>query len=67
MGGKDTVRVLGFGADCPRLDIIENDGSAVAGVWPGVGASMRSMHRMYARRRRPDAAGPSTRWKPSTT
>jgi len=46
MIGKDTVRVLDFGDACPRLDLVGSGGSAIAGVWPGVGATMRSMHRI---------------------
>ena len=40
----DAVRVLDSGGACPELPIVENGGSALAVVWPGVGALHRSMH-----------------------
>jgi mannose-6-phosphate isomerase-like protein (cupin superfamily) len=30
----------------PPLDIVESSGSAVAVIWPGMGARLRSMHRI---------------------
>ena len=41
-------RVAVFDADerCPRLPLVAGAGEAYAVVWPGVGAEMRSMHRI---------------------
>lgn len=41
-------RVAVFDADegCPRLPLVAGQGEAYAVVWPGVGAAMRSMHRI---------------------
>lgn len=41
-------RVAVFDADgrCPRLPLVAGKGEACAVVWPGVGATMRSMHRI---------------------
>jgi quercetin dioxygenase-like cupin family protein len=41
-------RVAVFDADerCPRLPLVTGKGEAYAVVWPGVGAGMRSMHRI---------------------
>lgn len=33
----------------PRLPIVEGPASATAVIWPGVGASMRSLHRIVLR------------------
>jgi len=41
-----TVRVLRDDASCPELRIIDNGGRAWAVAWPGVGAHLRSMHRV---------------------
>lgn len=38
------ARVLSCDAACPELPIVEGAGRAVAVVWPGVGATMRSLH-----------------------
>lgn len=44
----DEVRVITLDADCPELPLIEAGqgagGRAVALVWPGTGATLRSMH-----------------------
>ena len=40
------VRVLDAGASCPELPIVEGGGVARAVVWPGIGAELRSMHRI---------------------
>ena len=40
------VQVLTCDDHCPELPIIDGHGRAQAVVWPGVGASMRSMHRI---------------------
>ena len=42
----DRVCVFGLGPDSPKLPIVEGDGSARAVIWPGVGAEVRSMHRI---------------------
>jgi quercetin dioxygenase-like cupin family protein len=43
-----TSRVAVLDADerCPRLPLVTGQGEAYAVVWPGVGAAMRSMHRI---------------------
>lgn len=43
-----TSRVAVLDADerCPRLPLVGGRGEAYAVVWPGVGAGMRSMHRI---------------------
>lgn len=47
MAGKlERVCVFGPGPDSPELPIVEGEGSACAIVWPGVGATFRSMHRI---------------------
>ncbi|HET7717733.1 MAG TPA: hypothetical protein VFK86_19070 [Bauldia sp.] len=45
---SQSPRVAVFDADerCPRLPIVAGKGEAYAVVWPGVGATMRSMHRI---------------------
>lgn len=40
------VRVLGDDESCPELPIIDEGGRAWAVAWPGVGAHLRSMHRI---------------------
>lgn len=40
------VRVLPDDADCAELPIVESKGRAWAVAWPGVGAHLRSMHRI---------------------
>jgi quercetin dioxygenase-like cupin family protein len=40
------VRVLDAGETCPSLPLVDGEGSARAVVWPGVGAHLRSMHRL---------------------
>jgi len=39
------VAIVG-GEDGPELDIVEGEGSARAVIWPGMGARLRSMHRI---------------------
>lgn len=46
MAERDAVQILDAGPDCPRLDIVEGDGEARAVVWPGTGATLRSLHRI---------------------
>jgi quercetin dioxygenase-like cupin family protein len=46
----DEVQVLTCNDDCPELPLIDGDGIARAVVWPGVGASMRSMHQIRLER-----------------
>lgn len=41
----EEVQVLSS-TEGPRLPIVEGSGEAVAVVWPGVGAYLRSMHRI---------------------
>lgn len=40
------VQILQDDAACPALPIVEGEGLARAVVWPGVGAHLRSMHRI---------------------
>ena len=40
------VRVLDAGDECPALPLVEGEGVARAVIWPGVGAQLRSMHRI---------------------
>ena len=42
----DRVSVFGLEADSPELPIVDGAGSAHAIVWPGVGAEIRSIHRI---------------------
>ena len=42
----DRIRILRDDENCPELPIVERDGRAWAVVWPGVGANLRSMHRI---------------------
>jgi len=46
MRERGSVRVLDSGEGCPELPLVETGGIARAVVWPGVGAEMRSMHRI---------------------
>jgi mannose-6-phosphate isomerase-like protein (cupin superfamily) len=39
-------RVVVVDADGPGLEIVEGAGSATAVIWPGMGARLRSMHRI---------------------
>ena len=66
MSEVKAVRILDAGASCPELPMVEGGGVARAIVWPGVGAALRSMHRIEltrARRRWRCAI----RWRRSTT
>jgi quercetin dioxygenase-like cupin family protein len=45
----DRVVVLDADEKCPRLPLVSGEGEAFAVVWPGVGANMRSMHRIRLR------------------
>ena len=40
------VSVFGVEEDSPELAIVDGEGSARAILWPGVGAEIRSMHRI---------------------
>lgn len=40
------VQVLSSREGCPSLPIVEGPGEALAIVWPGVGATLRSMHKI---------------------
>lgn len=46
MRETDGVRVLDAGDGCPELPIVAGEGVARAVVWPGVGATCRSLHRI---------------------
>jgi len=46
MAKPPPVTVLDSDDRCPRLPIVRGDGKALAVVWPGVGAEMRSMCRI---------------------
>jgi quercetin dioxygenase-like cupin family protein len=40
------VRVLDGGESCPTLPLVDGEGVARAVIWPGMGAELRSMHRI---------------------
>lgn len=42
----DRVRILKDDENCPDLPIVDGRGRAWAVVWPGVGATFRSLHRI---------------------
>jgi mannose-6-phosphate isomerase-like protein (cupin superfamily) len=42
----DQIRVLPDDESCPELPIVDQAGQAWAVAWPGVGAHLRSMHRI---------------------
>ncbi len=46
MSSLDHVQILDSGETCPKLPLVEGTGEARAVVWPGVGATMRSFHRI---------------------
>ena len=46
MVGSREVRVLDAGEECPALPLVEGEGVARAVIWPGIGAQLRSMHRI---------------------
>lgn len=46
MNSTLSVAVLDADERCPRLPLVAGHGEAYAVVWPGVGAAMRSMHRI---------------------
>jgi quercetin dioxygenase-like cupin family protein len=45
-GAHGEVQVLRGAEPGPSLPLVENGGSASAIVWPGTGATLRSMHRI---------------------
>ncbi|HEU4917598.1 MAG TPA: cupin domain-containing protein [Acidimicrobiia bacterium] len=45
-GLRREIRIIAEDPSLPHLPIIEEDGQASALVWPGIGAHMRSMHRI---------------------
>lgn len=40
----DKVQIVDAGDGCPLLPLVDGEGEARAVIWPGVGASLRSMH-----------------------
>jgi mannose-6-phosphate isomerase-like protein (cupin superfamily) len=46
MAVPQSVTVLDGDSGCPRLPIVRGEGTALAIVWPGMGAQMRSMCRI---------------------
>jgi quercetin dioxygenase-like cupin family protein len=46
MSNSREVRVLDGGDACPALPLVEGEGVARAVIWPGIGARLRSMHRI---------------------
>ena len=46
----DRVTIFRDDENCPGLPIVERGGSARAVIWPGVGAVLRSMHRISLQR-----------------
>jgi quercetin dioxygenase-like cupin family protein len=46
MSNSREVRVLDAGEACPALPLVDGEGVARAVVWPGIGAPLRSMHRI---------------------
>jgi quercetin dioxygenase-like cupin family protein len=46
MAGSKEVRVLGGGEECPALPLVDGEGVARALIRPGIGAYLRSMHRI---------------------
>lgn len=42
----DRVTIFRDDESCPELPIVERGGSARAVIWPGIGAVLRSMHRI---------------------
>jgi quercetin dioxygenase-like cupin family protein len=46
MSSPQQVRVLDAGESCPTLPLVDGQGVARAVIWPGVGAELRSMHRI---------------------
>jgi quercetin dioxygenase-like cupin family protein len=48
MGASDEIQILPLDRG-PALSIVDGDGSAHAVVWPGMGAQLRSIHRVELR------------------
>jgi quercetin dioxygenase-like cupin family protein len=46
MSSPKQVRVLDAGEACPALPLVDGEGVARAVIWPGIGAELRSMHRI---------------------
>jgi quercetin dioxygenase-like cupin family protein len=46
MSSPREVRVLDTGEACPALSLVDGEGVARAVIWPGIGAQLRSMHRI---------------------
>jgi quercetin dioxygenase-like cupin family protein len=45
MGSAEEIKVVAL-EEGPELDIVEGDGRAHAVIWPGMGAQLRSIHRI---------------------
>lgn len=45
MGAGDEIQVVDL-EQGPRLDIVDGNGDAHAVIWPGMGAQLRSIHRI---------------------
>jgi hypothetical protein len=45
-GRLSEARVVSLDAGCPALPLVEGEGRAVALIWPGMGAALRSLHRI---------------------
>jgi mannose-6-phosphate isomerase-like protein (cupin superfamily) len=45
MSAADEILILDAG-EGPELEIVEGDGRAIAIVWPGMGAELRSIHKL---------------------
>jgi quercetin dioxygenase-like cupin family protein len=45
MGSGQEIQVVGLGFG-PALDMVEGEGRAHAVIWPGMGAQLRSIHRI---------------------
>jgi mannose-6-phosphate isomerase-like protein (cupin superfamily) len=45
----EEIRVIDADDRCPELRLVQGDGVARAVIWPGMGAAVRSMHRITLR------------------
>lgn len=46
MNDKPQVQVVRADSDRPLLELVDGDGEARAIIWPGMGAELRSVHRI---------------------